>query len=672
MARHILGAAPDTNTILTVDDDGSLFVEVAGTPETEVGRIADGTAPGQVPTWDGTAHVNRLPPIVPFYPANNGSDDAARLQTLLNALVVAAVTGVAVQLMPCTTAGVAASLDWQTPVVVPSNTTILGTPATVVESTIAPTGGGGQTEFAFGAYPVAPAGSADTTTNGAIAVGATSFVLVSTAIGAAGADVAVGDTVVVGEGNRFFYYLVRGVVLGTKTVTVDRPFVTAYASGVGCGVRTVPTNIKILGNGMPIRGTGDRAIGISGGYRCHVNGVTIEPNDAGAFFGDTPLAFDIGCRFSVMSDCHVDNGGLGLGSFSSESNESCNFVNIEARNGPTNYAGCLVGVSYYCNFTRIRVVNCWAGIWLNSGGGADIYGVRGCSFTDCELRECTGPGIYILNGSSFNSFVGCRSTDNGTFGVYIGAGTDDTEPTRQNSFVNLVCDRNTSGGFQTATGTGTKASRDTLVTNLQVVDGGGYALDCGGSVTINGLIARGNPSGGIQVASAASLVATNVTLEKTTAVFWAGVIMNTTGSISIAGLRIAGIAGAGTSVIYSHTAGYLVDEDVRILSGTPTIGYSSAASANAKYRRGPHSDLSQATTPYSFGAGSLQNWGTLTLNGATPVAVNAVCTAQDVPLATLKTVGGTQGPVPTFVCGAGTVTGTGTALDTGIWQWWIP
>ena len=607
---------------------------------------------GVLSEWDGAAWQGISVHARP--------QDWATFIALVNAQ---AALGRAVQMGPGTwTCDAAAALV--------SNAHIIGGSNVVVNSTLAPSGG--QSESVFYAVPTTPVGAVDTTTVGAIAVGATSFVVTSMAIGAAGGNVAVGDTVVVGETNRFFYYLVRGIDLGTKTITVDRPIVSAFASGVACGVRVVPTNIRIEGANMRIRGTGDRAIGISGAYRCVVSDVIVEPNDAGSFFSDTPVSYDIGGRFSRFQGLWIDNGNAGLSCLSLESSESVSVTDCELRRGATNHAGLLLGVAYFCKIARVRAVKCHYGVWLNSGGGADIYACRNNTITDCEFRENAAAGVYILNGSSFNSFIGCSSTRNGTFGVYVAAGTDDTEPTRENSFVNCITDGNTSGGFQTLTGTGTKASKDTLVTNLQCVGGGGFALDCGGSVTINGLIARSNPSGGIQVTGAASLIAKNVTLQKTTAVFWAGVIMNTTGSISIAGLRVDGIAGAGTSVVYSHTAGYLVDEDVRILSGTPTIGYSSAASANAKYRRGSHSDLSQATTPYSFGAGSLQNWGTLVLNGATPVVVNAVCTAQDVPLATLKTVGGAQGVPPSFVCGAGTITGTGIAADTSTWQYWIP
>lgn len=122
---------------------------------------------------------------------------------------------------------------------------------------------------------------------------------------------------------------------------------------------------------------------------------------------------------------------------------------------------------------------------------------------------------------------------------------------------------------------------------------------------------------------------------------------------------------SGKTTLFSSTIGDVTFPITPTSIDGMAIGSSAPAAVSA-------TTLS-ATGPATL-AGGLSTAGTFTLNGATAVTVaNTAVTANSQILITLKTVGGTVGPIPhlaTITPGTG-FTVVGTALDTSVYNYAI-
>ena len=628
---------------------------------TEAGLIST-NVPGELSSFDclvslaDEGDLGKFLRTVRTVTPTGNSGDAAAIQAALTAMAGIGEVRLGAGTYSITTA-----------ITVPNNSVIVGHPDTVLESTIAATGG--QSAAVLGHVATAPNGASDSTTNGAIAVGAISFVATSVAIGASGGNVAIGDTILVGEGNRFFYYEVTNVNVGSKTITVDRPFVSAFASGVTVGVRVCTQNIRIHGNGMTIRGTGDRALNFPSAYRCLIEGVIVEPNDAGSFFGDTPVAYDIGGRFSVFRGLRINNGGGGIHCISLEGCESCVIDDVELRGATAaaDYAGLFMAVDYGCKVSNVRANKNSIGVKLQGGGGADIYACRSCELSNIEAQFNTGIGLYVAGGSSYNSFTNVNANNNGSVGVNIVAGVDANENTRSNTFTNITANGNTLGGVSIEAST-----KDNAFSNVSAIGGGGYAFDIsGGDVLLQNLTAQDNASGGVQVAGAASATIIGAKISSTVNGFWAGIVLSTSGVVRVSHVRF-GTGGTGTKLCVSHASGtgLLVLEDASVFTGTPTYGYFCNATTT-RLRRGPNVDFSTASTPYDFSTAGQRNFGSATLTAGAVTVANTMINATDRIKLTKRTVGGTEGfpRISALTAATSFVITSSSGTDTSTFEW---
>lgn len=551
-----------------------------------------------------------------------------------------------------------------------SNVIIELNPATIITSTIPTTGG--QTNSVFYAAPATLSGASDTTTNGTVSAGDITVVLTSVAIGASGANAAIGNTFFIGENNRFFYYIIRAVNTGTKTITLDRPVVSTFASGVSAGLRIVPTNIKILGNGGKIIGTGDRAVGITAGYNCIIDRLIVGPNSGGFFFTDTPVALDTGSRFSDITNCQIDNNLLGLNCVSLESAESCSIKGFQGQRSGSGYAGILLGNTYSCVVDTARVYKCSYGLWLTSGGGADIYGCRNNVINALDASN-NATGIYIINGSSFNKFTNTRANFSTSVAIYLGIGTNSAEHTRGNSFVNIDVS-NSGDGFQIQGVSSSKRATDTVIENLTANNCTSYGLDVADSFTLINFISRDCTSGAVQQTGDGDSVISGFQMSQSNAgIFWAAVAMSSTGRMRISNGKIALKGASSNHVGISHTAGK-VDRSNMITTGDAPNSYAYSAASPATLRDG-HAVISTTTTNInSWGQGNV-NRGSFTLNGTTTVNVPfADILATDDVSVTKTANGGTPAvfiPIITITSGVGFAVTGGVALDTSVFDYVI-
>lgn len=383
--------------------------------------LADGTAVGQVPRWDGTtwtagavdlADGDARTGILPV--ANGGTGlsalgsaytsprvnaGATALEYVAPAVVYApvqdwatfialvnaqAALGRAVQMGPGTWTCDAA-------VALAANAHIIGGPAVVIDSTMTLTGG--FAEFVF--YKFVTVGAVAATLSANAVIGAKTL-SVSASI-AAGTRIWVGQTAGTGHTYLASQYWVQSVSgAGPYTLTLDRAVEFPFASSDEVkAISAAPDNIRIDGRGMTITGRGDRAIEFTGGWKCHVSGVNYE-YDGSTNFGAF-CSLDIGCLDCSVRDCVVElPPGVSAHGVLIESSEHCEAANVRVTGGS-------VGLISYDSF-------------------------------DCVFRACSSSGPtqagMLLTSNIMALASRCVTVDGGSFnnsgdsGVLVGYAED--------------------------------------------------------------------------------------------------------------------------------------------------------------------------------------------------------------------------------------------------------
>lgn len=252
----------------------------------------------------------------------------------------------------------------------------------------------------------------------------------------------------------FFVEAVTG--LGPFTVTVDRPILRQFIAA-GSSVSDLaswPQELRIVGNGMRITGTGQRWLQLESGLNCEFSALTFDtsqghPSDAFS------ISMDVSCQDCTYQDFRVQDSTAVVSNSSlvMESAENCHFVRCIARGsaapillldamvcdvvdceGSTGLAaagfGILLasdGVSYGCQQCTVR-----GGTYVAHGaGGIGVMLRDGTS--DCTVMNVAAPGCaigYELDAGSGatknNTFIGCTATSCTTQAMLVAQGVKGT------------------------------------------------------------------------------------------------------------------------------------------------------------------------------------------------------------------------------------------------------
>lgn len=218
-------------------------------------------------------------------------------------------------------------------------------------------------------------------------------------------------------GLRQLYYSIIGKVGNDFGLVLSRPLKQAFYQGdMIQSVESIPTDIRIEGNGMVISGTGDRYLEIAAGLRCHVSGIIIDPSAGWLGTGGPAMSMDVGgyqCSFTdcvVNSDGHPINAGCII-----ESGERCWIQNCTAE-----YAGVTGAGLYACIDSYI--IDC-----VSTGC---VYGAYiGAGSVECQIKGgsywCNQQGV-LVGGGKRNIISGVTSSYNTQCGIKIASGEQDS------------------------------------------------------------------------------------------------------------------------------------------------------------------------------------------------------------------------------------------------------
>jgi len=639
------------------------------------------------------------------------SADAANIQAALTAMA-----GVGeVRLKPGT-------FVISTKLTVPANSIIVHHPNTILSSSLADSGLGGGGFLSSVYYANAAAVGSDTTLSTASVAGDPS--IACTAIpGSYNTTTIVGKTIIFG--NLTNNVVQQAKVLsasgsGPYTLVLDE--VVQYdvaTSGSTVGVRTVPSGIVLVGNGSIITGTGDRAIELGFARSCLVDGFRIT-RDTNSFVA-CAVSLDTGSVDSVIRNVHVDGGGTTHFMFGLESTVRCKLIDSSARFGGTAVGACGI----YMASTRatevrgVEVQKAKFGI-LVGADGTDDKGCRRSQIRSASLIQCSDDGIAIFGGSRDLEIDGANILKPGRYGIYVYVGSA-LSPERV-KITNSTIDTATTNGLRVINAAKVEVDNVSIVSSGVGVYQANTAEIKGGRLTVSGGTLSVDVVAG--TLDLACLETTDATTDAHVRVrggayvhlgHWACVdasaMATTKGLLDFEGastlVKIDGgymtVANAGTiygmisvnggsgckAIVRNFNAGrtsgtggiayyaistVLFDLDHVSTSGAWAYGCY-AVDQTCRFRFGAGCDMSSASTPHGFsGSGSTAgqyNFGTVALNGATPVDVFwGPLLSTDTVILARTTSGGTPNLNPLVTKTAGTkFTVTGVALDTSTYSW---
>lgn len=204
---------------------------------------------------------------------------------------------------------------------------------------------------------------------------------------------------------------------GIYVATLSRPVKQTFLAGdMIQSAESIPSDIRIEGNGMVVSGTGDRYLEIAAGLRCHVSGIRIDPSHGWLGTGGPAMSMDIGgyeCSFSdcvVNSDGHPINAGCII-----ESGECCKIQ------------GC---VAEYAGVTGAGLYACIESYILDCVSTGCVYGAYiGSGSVECQVRGgsywCNQQGV-LVGGGKRNIISNVTSSYNTQCGIKIASGEQDS------------------------------------------------------------------------------------------------------------------------------------------------------------------------------------------------------------------------------------------------------
>ena len=367
------------------------------------------------------------------------------------------------------------------PITVPSFGCLVGSPSTVIHSTITPGGSNANSVFFAG-----PTYSGQTDNLAANNTPGASTLSLSTNTG-----LSVGTIIVTYAGPtsplslRTQQYTITAISgIGPYTVTADRPVLDSYLTSNSAEVAVVtsrPQFIRIIGNGMKISGTGWRYSELVTCYRCAISDVVADES-LGTLQNDYAFSFDIAGLENVYDRVRV-NAAVPQGGIVFESNERGVAHECYAQGMST--AGFLDQDSFSTRFLGDQASSTPSCVEI--GSDASNLGTKGDQVIGGAFTTCTY-GVNVFQGSSDTTIDGITASYNTGAGVYASAsGAASTRTTISNSFLTS----NVTGLLVDPTVTGTIGTGLDLSNNTGSVNG--TALNAGTTtdVTLSGIVAKG-------------------------------------------------------------------------------------------------------------------------------------------------------------------------------------
>jgi hypothetical protein len=288
-------------------------------------------------------------------------------------------------------------------------------------------------------------------------------------------------------------YTVRGVSgSGPFSVTLDRPVLDSLGAGDPVDVLpSMPTRIRILGNGMRVSGTGTRLLELICARHCLVDQVRFVPDVA--MTDDLVASFDLFGYDNEFRQCEVDGGGVGHVGFALESQERSRITRCRAHHLAE--TGFTVYDSSECT---IEMASAWANAFgLSITADGNVIGCRDTLVVGGSYNGNTSTGISIHNGSRSTRLVDVVSRYNAT-NVHIG----DAGSVVSDTVLSGRCDRATTFGVTVAS-----TARGTLLRTVDVSNSKtGLNLGSGADVDLDGITFNGATGAGFFVINSAAKV----------------------------------------------------------------------------------------------------------------------------------------------------------------------
>lgn len=561
-----------------------------------------------------------------FFGPTGGADDWPALQTLMTAEAAGAKRDIV--LVPgtytCNTRGL-----------VPSGTVIRMSPDVLINSTMPWFDNHRNCVFTTTDQC---AGAPTTTTNGDVAIGATSVTLTSAAA------FVVGSYISLNANGYRISALVTNVV--GAVVTLDQPLWKPIPNGSPVFLVTPIRNVRIYGNGARIYGTGDRFIQMVGTWDCHIEGLIVETDPAAAATVNFAVSYDLGGRNNTFRDIKILSHlkcGVGV---ALEGQVNGHILNCSAQD--SSLYGFFLNSSYHCALDDCRsVTSSNSGLYVAGDDATDVYGCIECMVSKFSSDDAPY-GVLVQDGSYGNSFDGIHAS-RGQYGVVLNAaGAASTAPLR-NTFAGVSVQACTEAAF--AQDGGVAGTIVNGITMLNCPKGGIVVNGTGGDLTVRGLrfesLTMDNAGSVVAIGGTGTLRVTDVigSLGRNGTCYFGYV--TGAGKLFVADFNVTRVQGGAGFFVVAPTVAATIELQNGVTTGSFTSGslYNDAGILRLLGRVEYPSTVTGAC-----------NRGTVTLNGVTPVdySYSAVKATSMVRL-TRKTAGGTAQSAlpPTYTITAG-------------------
>lgn len=465
-----------------------------------------------------------------------------------------------------------------------------------------------------------------------------------------GGAVIAGAILEASNGLRCAVYEVTSVAgSGPYTVTVDRPVRMQFLStNTVRRLTSIPSDIRIDGNGMIVQGTADRFIEMIASVRCRIRGMRLL---SPAAHTDLMASFDVGGYDNVFEDIEVDGAGIRSLAIALESNEKSSLVRCRVRRS-TGY-----GIALYdcvdCSVVDCESIGNQNGIALVAD--ANAVGCISCQVIGGKAHNNSQQGVLVSNGSSHCRIVGVSCNYNTLYGCLLNG----TNGEAGNVLMGVELNGNGSAGFVTGAG-----SKLTQLVNCEASGNGSYAGIVGDEIDIAGFTADVSGNNGIIFNAGSYEVRLSHLNMKN--VYGPNLYLSAGVIAKLGGARLQ-VSIGGTNPV--EVFGKFYAHNLTITSGNAGVHVQSGGT----FRRSGFFDASGASSPIVVEAGGFSSVGNVVANGVTGVDVTwPDIKASDHVNLTRKTDGGTPGPTPRVTITAGTkFTINATAGDTSTYEYQV-
>jgi hypothetical protein len=181
------------------------------------------------------------------------------------------------------------------------------------------------------------------------------------------------------------------------TLTLDTPLCRPYTTGGGVSVINGTHDVRIIGNGLRVSGTGDAIVQFNAMNNCRIQGIYGEGT-----YGIYLFCADVGSRDSVFEDCQGDGLDATNVVFQADYSERIRHVDCRSKRGKiSNLAH---NSSDFCavvrgNHTEHTQVGGNRAVWkVDILDTADTIGCQGIRGDGVAIAHGVGPGLLVQNG----------------------------------------------------------------------------------------------------------------------------------------------------------------------------------------------------------------------------------------------------------------------------------